>query len=218
MSFPNKSNRNLIGGNSKIYEGANGLDTFLKTVEKDFFASVQVKCKYDNLENRAGLILDLYFNIGMVDCLRHFNQGDWGDDPFSNESRNNITHSLSNALKKLNAQNSHDIDILEMSFHFQETSIVISRLSDRSIPKQIGKILSKIGEHFVYFTKGLTVMPYEIFVPVFEDNLLKSNPSRKQTGYFDYWGLYFDEDLQHNAMIYSLQRRKLQEEDLFLFE
>lgn len=217
MSFPNKPN-NWINGGRKIFEAANGLDTFLKILERDFFASVKVKCKYNNVENRADLILDLYLNFGIVDCLRHFNQGNWGDDSFSKESSENITASLTSALEHLNVQNSHNIDILEMSFHFKETSIVVTRLYHQSIAEQIGKVLYKIGCHFVYFTKGLTEMPYEIFVPVFEDTMFGKAPEQQQSGYFDYWGLYFDEAQQHKAMIYSLEKRKLQEEDLFLFE
>ncbi|MEO2052859.1 MAG: hypothetical protein ABGX00_13965 [Allomuricauda sp.] len=217
MSFPNKPN-NWIKGGGRTFEAANGLDTFLKTLEKEFFASVKVKCKYNNVENRADLILDLYLNFGIVDCLRHFNKGNWSDPTFSKESSENITVALTNAVEYLNAQNSHHIDILEMSFHFKETSIVVSRLYQKSIPEQIGDILYQIGHHFVYFTKGLTEMPYEIFVPVFEDTMFGKAPEQQQSGYFDYWGLYFDEAQQHKAMIYSLEKRKLQEEDLFLFE
>ena len=93
---------------------------------------------------------------------------------------------------------------------------MVSRLYQKSIPEQIGDILYQIGHHFVYFTKGLTEMPYEIFVPVFEDTMFGKAPEQQQSGYFDYWGLYFDEAQQHKAMIYSLEKRKLQEEDLFL--
>lgn len=217
MSFPKKPN-NYISGNERIFEAANGLDTFLKTLEKEFFASVKVKCKYNNVENRADLILDLYLNFGIVDCLRHFNQGNWSDPTFSKDSSENITVAMSGALEQLNAQNSHSIDIQEMSFHFKETSIVVTRLYQQSIPDQIGDILYQIGNHFVYFTKGLTEMPYEIFVPVFEDTMFEKAPEQKQSGYFSFWGLYFDESQQHRAMIYSLEKRKLQEEDLFLFE
>ncbi len=92
-------------------------------------------------------------------------------------------------------------------------------MDDYSIPKQLGPIISRVSQHFVYFTKGLTEMPYEIFVPVFEDTSL-DNPRSKtcQSGYFDYWGLYFENQSQHEAMIYSLNNKKLEKEDLFLFE
>ena len=42
--------------------------------------------------------------------------------------------------------------------------------------------------------------------------------NNKQNSYFDYWGLYFDKELRHQAMIYNLHKKKLEEEDLSLFE
>ncbi|WP_228235804.1 hypothetical protein [Allomuricauda sp. M10] len=218
MSFPRKTNSNRNSG-AKVFEAANGLDDFLKTLEKDFFASAKVQCKFNHAENRADLILDLHLNFGLIDCLRHFNNGDWGGVTFSEESQSTMSSSVEVALKKLNSQNNHSLDILELSLHFAETSIIISRLYEHSIVKQLGPIISGIGQHFVYFTKGLTEMPYEIFVPVFEDTTLE-NPRTKtaQYGYFDYWGLYFENQSQHEAMIYSLNSKKLEKEDLFLFE
>lgn len=219
MSFPRKSNNSYQHSGAKIFEAANGLDDFLKTLEKDFYANAKVQCKYDRAENRADLIIDLYLNFGLMDCLRHFNNGDWGGFTFMEESKVSMSSSITHALKKLNDQNSHAVDISEMSFHLQETSIIISRLYKNSISEQIGNIISEIGRHFVYFTKGLTEMPYEVFVPVFEDNTLNTSESNNnKNSYFDYWGLYFDKELRHQAMIYNLHKKKLEEEDLFLFE
>ncbi len=219
MSFPKKDNFNSRSSGAKVFEAANGLDDFLKTLEKDLFATAKVQCKFNHLENRADLIIDLHLNFGLVDCLRHFNNGDWGGTTFTEESQFNLSSSAVGALEKLNSINNHSIDILELSLHFVETSIVISRLEEYSIPKQLGPIIFHIGQHFVYFTKGLSEMPYEIFVPVFEDTTLE-NPGIKSSknGYFDYWGLYFENQSQHEAMIYSLSNKKLQKEDLFLFE
>lgn len=219
MSFPKKANTNYRNSGAKVFEAANGLDDFLKTLEKDFFATAKVQCKFNNLENRADLIIDLYLNFGLMDCLRHFNNGDWGGMAFSEESQSNMSSSVEKALEKLNSLNSHSLDILELSLHFRETSIIISRLYEQSIPKQLGLIISSIGEHFVYFTKGLTEMPYEIFVPVFEDTTLDHSQTKMgQCGYLDYWGLYFEDQAQHQVMIYSLKSKKLEKEDLFLFE
>ncbi|WP_420602018.1 hypothetical protein [Flagellimonas sp.] len=88
------------------------------------------------------------------------------------------------------------------NFHyiFKDTSLIITRIYDHSIPAQLEDIISKASEHFVYFTKGLTEMPYEIFVPVFEDNTQNTTEiSKNQSTYFDYWGLYFDDEVQHDV-------------------
>jgi len=219
MSFPKKSNNNHHQSGPKIFEAANGLDEFLKTLERHFFARVGLQCKYNNVENRANLIIDLHLNFGLAEFLRHFNNGDWSGTVISKDSQITISSHIERALEKLNAQNSHSLDISEISLHFQETSIIISRLYKNSIPKQLGNIISKIGQHFVYFTKGLTEMPYEIYVPVFEDISLDiTEVQSSQSSYFDYWGLYFDDEQQHQVMIYSLAKKKLYKEDLFLFE
>ena len=107
-----------------------------------------------------------------------------------------------------------------IAFHFKDTSIIVARLSKNSIPDHASKILTAICEHFVYLTKGLTEMPYEIFVPVFEDVSVPENPSEINSpcGYFDYWGLYFDHGPKHEALIYALNKKKFFEDSIFLFE
>jgi hypothetical protein len=180
-----------------------------------------VQCKHDSQKNRTDLIIDLYHNFGIAECLRHFNNGDWGGYNFAEESRSNISKSLSEALKTLNDKSAYPTDILELSLHFKDTSIIVAKLYAHSIPEQASKILTAIGKHFVYFTKGLTEMPYEIFVPIFEDTTIKDHTTiiDTETSYFNYWGLYFDKgEQEHEALIYSLNRKKFYEESIFLFE
>ncbi|MBW8241268.1 hypothetical protein K1F50_00550 [Muricauda oceani] len=220
MSSKNRSNKNHKYTGPKTYEATDGLDDFLRVLEKYFFATAKVKCKHDSIKNRTDLIIDLHHNFGITECLRHFNNGDWGNYNFSDENRSNISNSLSKALDKLNQESSYPTDILELSLHFKDTSMIISRLHRHSIPEHASRILTAVGKHFVYFTKGLTEMPYEIFVPVFEDTSI-SCPTKMnmETSYYNFWGLYFDKgEQEHEALIYSLQQKKFYEENIFLFE
>ena len=219
MSSQRKNTPNFHYSGARIFEAVNGLDEFLKFLEREFFAEAKMKCRFNNADNKAELILDLYFNFGLTESLRHFNEGDWSNNTFPTGSQVRLSSSFTKALKKLNGQNSHNLDIAEASLHYSDTSIVISRTNDFSIPKQLGTILSKISEHFVYFTKGLTEMPYEVFVPVYEgksQNVFE--PNKCQSNYFDYWGLYFEDTIHHKVMIYSLNDKQLYQEDLFLLE
>lgn len=219
MSSSKRSKKSYKYTGPKTYEATDGLDDFLRVLEKYFFATAKVKCKHDSVNNRTDLIIDLYHNFGIAECLRHFNNGDWGGDSFTEESESNISSSLTKALKSLNRESTYPTDILELSLHFKDTSIIISRLYRHSIPKHASEILIAIGKHFVCFTKGLTEMPYEIFVPIFEDTTLQPTKSNMNTGgYFDYWGLYFDNDSGQEALIYSLDKKKFYEESIFLFE
>lgn len=220
MSSSNKPNSNHKNNGPKTYEATDGLDDFLLVLEKYFFATAKVKFKHDSQNNRTDLVIDLYHNFGIGECIRHFNNGDWGNYDFAEESRSNISKSLKKALENLNKKSSYPTDIMELSLHFKDTSIIIAKLYKNGIPEQASKILTAIGKHFIYFTKGLTEMPYEIFVPVFEDTSVPSNTTEMNTkcGYFDYWGLYFDKRQEHEALIYSLHKKKLYDESIFLLE
>ncbi|NVN18420.1 hypothetical protein GUA46_08710 [Muricauda sp. HICW] len=221
MSSPKRSKRGYKYTGPKTYEATDGLDDFLRVLEKYFFATAKVKCKHDSLNNRTDLIIDLYHNFGITECLRHFNNGDWGGNNVTEESHSDISSSLNKALQVLNQKSAYPTDIMELSMHFKDTSIIISRLYRHSIPEHASNILTLVGKHFVYFTKGLTEMPYEVFVPIFEDTSLQGHRSKinVETNYNNYWGLYFDKGNQeHEALIYSLQQKKFYEESIFLFE
>lgn len=217
MSLPRKNNTDHQQSGAKIFEAANGLDEFLKTLEKDFFAEAKIHFNYHKESKKTDLVLDLSFNFGITESLHFFTNGTWGGMTFSDKDQK-VSSSFERAFGELSSKNNFSLDIAETSLHFRDTSIIISRIYDHSVPEQIGNILLKASEHFVYYTKGLTEMPYEIFVPVFEYNSPNTiEPKKEKNNYFDYWGLYF-EDESHQVMLYSLDKKKLYEVDLFLFE
>lgn len=218
MSLPKKTNLNFHQYGPRVFEVAYGLDAFLKVLERDFFAEAKVQCMYHTESKKTDLVLGLDLNFGITESLHHFNKGTWGGMTFSKDNHL-VSNEFKTALEHLNEKNIHCIDIAEISFHFKDTSVIISRLYEHSIPEQLGDILLRISEHFVYLTKGLTQMPYEVFVPVFEDKPQHTKEFlQDHNGYFDYWGLYFESEKQHQVMIYSLEERKLNHEDLFLLE
>lgn len=219
MSSLHENNPNFHFSGAKIFEAVNGVDEFIKILEREFFAEAKIQCRFNSAQNKADLILDLKFNFGLTETLRHFNEGNWGRYSYPTESQVHLSSCFTKALESMNAQNGHTLDIVEASLHYTDTSIVISRTNDFSIPEQIGTILSKISEHFVYFTKGLTEMPYEVFVPVYEGKAHNVfEPNKSQSSYFDFWGLYFEDTIHHKVMIYSLNDKQLCHEDLFLLE
>ena len=216
MSFLENADPNFDG--VKINCLVNGLADFTNTVEKDFFAEVEVQSRYYTETKRTDLVLDIYCNFGITESLHNFNVGNWGGFKFSNEGVE-LESSFHTACEELNRKNNSSIDIAETTLHFKDTSIIISRLHQRSISEQIGNIMSKVSEHFVYFTKGLTQMPYEIFIAVYEEQRLDSfNLETNRDSYFNYWGLYFEDLEQHCVMVYDLNLKKLFKEHLFLFE
>ena len=102
MSSPNKHNNRYRG--PRTYVATDGLDDFLKVLEKYFFATAKVQCKQDSKNNQMDLVIHLHHNFGIAECLRHFNDGDWGGYNFAEECRSNISSSLQKALAMLNRE------------------------------------------------------------------------------------------------------------------
>ncbi|PRX54537.1 hypothetical protein [Flagellimonas meridianipacifica] len=196
----------------------NGLEDFLKVLERDFFAEISAQCRYNIKKQQIDIVLDIHCNFGLTESLHHFNSGNWGGISPQNEGCN-IPSKFDESFQKLCADNNHALDIAELSLHFKDTSVIVNRIHDYSIPEELPGIMSKLSENFVYFTKGLTEMPYEIFVPVFEDTdqgAISAEGHRDQ--YYDFWGLYFDDKLNHDVMIYEVKNRELTNEDFFLLD
>ncbi|MBS9463069.1 hypothetical protein KIM67_11665 [Flagellimonas sp. 389] len=214
MPFQKKAASNFNARRVRTFESVEGLDDFVKVLEKDFFANARVKCQYHADKEKTSLIFDLYCNFGLTETLHNFNNGTWGG--FSVDKKDTaISSSFDTAFNNLSIANNNEIDIAEISLHFRDTSIIIAKIYQYSIPEKLGEIISKVSEHFVHFTKGLTDMPYEIFVPVFEDKMKSTFELDKN--YFDYWGLYFENDKQHDVVIYSLKSKQLLHKEDFFF-
>ncbi len=218
MSVPNKTNPNFLSSAKPHYDIAVGLEDFLKSVERDFFAEAKLLFRFSEKRQKMELVLDICCNFGLTVGLHHFNNENWGGFIWD-EQDNPTESSFVEAFGDLNRKNGGTLELVEVSLNFLDTSIIITQLHDQSIPERLGEIVTKISEHFVYFTKGLTAMPYEIFVPVFEDTLPEPpGVEKEQTGYFDFWGLYFEESAPHKVMVYCLKNKKFCKEDLFLLE
>ncbi|MEC8832782.1 MAG: hypothetical protein VX772_10515, partial [Bacteroidota bacterium] len=101
MSFSNNYNGNNNQSGPKIFEGTEGLDEFIKNLERYFFATAKLSCKQDVVHNQLDLIVELHFNFSISDCLRHFNNGDWGSYSISQESSINMSTTMCRALKRL---------------------------------------------------------------------------------------------------------------------
>lgn len=216
MSYQKRSNPNFPLDGIQTFVTADGLEEFMKMLEKEFFAEVDVKCRYHTGKGKTELVLNLHCNFGLTESLHHFNNGNWGGFACNAEDQN-VASPFDAAFEALSQKN-NNIDIAELSLHFRDTSIVITNIGDYSIPEQLGNIIHKLSEHFVFFTKGLTEMPYEIFVPVFEENAQISPDQKTEHSYFDHWGLYFEEDLEHNIMVYTLKTKRLSKEEFFLLD
>jgi len=200
-------------GEKPIFEG---MKEFVRRVERDFFAQVVVGYCSSCPEHGSELRLDIFCNFGLTESLHHFNRGDWGEIHDNDDKVS--PSSFQEAFKELINQTSTRLDIAELSLHFKDTTIIITKIYEFSIPEQLTRIISVLSEHFVHITKGMTEMPYEIFIPIFEDKGQFSRALHEPIGYFDFWVLYFEEGEEHHDLIYCLRDKTLHQEKLFLLD
>ena len=151
-------------GEKPIFEG---MKQFVRRVERDFFAQVVVGYCSSCPEHETELRIDVFCNYGLTESLHHFNRGDWGGMRDNDESI--TSSSFQKAFQQLKQQTPARIDVAELSLHFKDTTIIITKIYEFSIPEQLTRIISVLSEHFVHITKGMTEMPNEIFIPIFED-------------------------------------------------
>ncbi|TLP81304.1 hypothetical protein [Maribacter sp. ACAM166] len=175
-----------------------GIDEFLNALEYHYFSTLTLKSKGYTLDS-FNLVLEIHCNSDLMELFNHFYTGRWGNNGY-NESP------LQHCLEIINLKNKYSIDIEELTISLHDTSIVIKRIYNKSIPTQFNNILKQIACNFVFLTRGLTQKPYEIFVPIFEDNLdieydqIYIAPK----SYSEYWGIYLDKD--DEASIYDVNR------------
>ena len=190
------------------------LESFRKTLEKNFFSDVRIT-NFIVSTTSAQLALELKCNLSLIEMLFHFNKGSWGN--FSQDNSMFI-----NSLTRLQSDNDVQLDIEEFTLFLNDTTIVINKIYNKSIPTQLQSIFSKIGEHYVHFSKGLTETPYEIYIPVFEEcthanDVLIENieaGNQMEQDYYKYWGLYCDSE--EDAVIYDLRNNRIELGDLFM--
>ncbi|APQ19139.1 hypothetical protein [Maribacter hydrothermalis] len=191
-----------------------GIDYFLKSLEYHYFSAVKLKsktCTSDSIH----LVLEMTCNLDLLELFSHFSTDRWGNN-IKNDSP------LEYCLNILDANNDYNIDIEELTISLNDTSIVIKRIYNKSIPTQLNEIIKQIACNYVFLTRGLTQKPYEIFVPIYEDNIEDCELDRHSieltpNSYFEYWGIYLDKD--DEASIYHVNRNTYVSGDLeFLTE
>ncbi|MDX1363592.1 hypothetical protein [Arenibacter latericius] len=188
-----------------------GLDIFKRRLEKDFYAEVSIT-NYGTNDNTANLSIQITCNLSLSETL-FFLQNPIAHPCTTKHINWKKTAPFTKAYSDLLKKNTSIIDIGELSVIFTDTTIFISKIYYQSIPQQLEEIATTLCQHHIYYTKGLSEIPYEIFIPVFEvDNLRPDTcpihhplieKNRAEEDYFTYWGVY--NEFCIDAKIYSLQ-------------
>ena len=192
-----------------------GLDALKRTLERDFFAEATIAV-HPCSATKVDLVIHLDCNFGLTESLFHLNNGNWGN--FQNSISGDVrTSSFHGGLMALENENDVVFDIKELSIHLRDTSIIITRLPNFEIKDSLEGILDAISASFVHFTKGLSKMPYEIFVPVYEETENSFSHSEKKHNkrpdYLEFWGLYFEDEA--DSSIYDVKNKTIIEQSSF---
>ena len=210
MSLKSENYGNNLPSRSIRSATFNGISGFIDNLEKHFFSHISV---WTNtiIDNQAKLIIEIECNLSLIDMIIHSYKGTWG-------TFNQIKYSLSEELVQLEEYNGISFDVDEFTINLKDTSIIIDKLYDQSIADQLNGILNNLEKHFLQLTKGNVEVPYEIFVAVFEDEIMatkNSNVKNKGTqDYSSYWALYFESE--KDAVIYDLKNATFIYEDLHM--
>ena len=205
-------------------EDIRGLSLFKKRLEQLFFSDVVIRNSNGNKES-AKLNIEVSCNFNLWEGMSSLKSGIWAqfrkpsDEIFA-------TSEFYNLVIQLQKQNDFPIEVEEFSIIFDNCNIIINKIHEFSIPEQLDLILTKIAEHYPVVTKDMREVPYEIFIPVFEEvpyldpfseSLTPGLVKDKNTmiDYFSYWGLYFYSD--EDATIYNLEKEAMVDGELNMF-
>lgn len=190
----------LVGFNKNVQ--IIGLDAFAKGLEKHFFSKVTVR-NLSLVSDQINLVIELTCNFDFVEGLAYLKKGIWGS--FSSKK-----NSFACQLQQLKDGNDIKIEIDEFSILLKDTSLIINSIYSQSIPEQLEQILNKMESSCDHITRGQSEIPFEIYVPVFEENNLNNaclntiEPESKQD-FFSFWGVYFYSD--DDATVYDLKNK-----------
>ncbi|QLG43822.1 hypothetical protein [Costertonia aggregata] len=193
-----------------------GLPNFIKSLEKHLFSNVVVRSVPKN-DDVVHLVIEAHCNFELSETVAHINNGIWGN---TFDLKN--TSFFLKALTDLRSKNIQSIDIDEFTILLEDTSLIINKIYEQSIPDQLENILQELANNYIYLTKGETEVPFEIYVPVFEENIIESDATlikietdtNKKVDYFSFWGLYFYS--QEDAVIYDLANKSIVYADLYM--
>ena len=187
-----------------------GLELFRKGLEKDFYADVTIY-NYSSDGEGTNLSVEFNCNFSLSEALYYLN------NPIPNNARSKTrekTGLFLRAYAKLKNTNSIPLDISELTIVLMDTSILISKIYQQSISDQLENIAAALLNHNIYYTKGLTETPFEIYIPVFEEDTLARSThlenivtnDNTNCDYFIFWGVYYDHTGE--AAIYDLNSKK----------
>ncbi len=201
-----------VGRTEKV--DLDGVATFKKEIEKYFFAEAIVR-KNNSESSKTELILELRCNFSLADAISFFKK------ELFTEPKSGIAD-LPRFISHLQKKNKSPIDISEFSMIMTDTTFVVQKIYKKSILEHWNNILHQLIDQYDTMVNSLNEIPYEIFVPVFNENRLRTNTKSSfnkyalvsAKDYFNYWGLYFESE--PDGIVYDVRTSSLVFNELYI--
>ncbi len=146
-----------------------GIDEFRAELAQDYISVI-----HGRPAGRGGglheLVVEFVSKLTLVDVAKFLMEG-IAFDLIKSGTKAFILRPFIAAYKKLRGRNQgkQTIDIAELRFIFQDSFLVIYKVSEDSIFLSLENILKTFGEHSPALTLKSGERPFEIHIPVFED-------------------------------------------------
>ena len=197
-----------------------GLEKFIADLEREYFSKVIVRNCTPFIQDN-NLIIELDCPLKLTELVHQIKNGCCGFNTCDHSTGERFS-ALENAHKELSLKNDSEIEIEEFSIFLSDCSLIIKKIYHQSIVEQLVNIFDALSEHLDHLTNKFTEVPFEIYVPVFEEDLFENDTKianveqnkNERKDYFSYWGLYFDSDLE--AAIYELPKKRIISGDLYM--
>lgn len=197
-----------------------GLGKFIADLEREYFSRVTVRNFAPDI-NHNNLVIELDCPLKLAELVHQIKTGCCAFNTLNENTRERVS-SLEKAHFELTLKNDSEIEIEEFSIFLADCSIIIKKIYPQSIVEQLMDIFEAFSEHLELLTKELTEVPFEIYVPVFEEDLIENDikianveqNNNERNDYFSYWGLYFEGD--DDAFIYELPKKRIISGDLYM--
>lgn len=194
-----------------------GLSLFKRRVEQLFFSDVIIR-NSDITGKKANLIIEITCNFTLTQGLSNLKTGIWAQLRQSANYPSSYSEFFKLVLQ-LQEKNSFPIEVEEFSLLFNDCNIFIDKLYKHSIPEQLDIILYKLADYYSELTKGMRQVPYEIFIPVIEEDVHNNTDvtetlvpkvktdSYDASDYYNFWAMYFEN--HEDAFMFSLIKRTI---------
>ncbi|MGI9545622.1 MAG: hypothetical protein ACR2MM_00175, partial [Flavobacteriaceae bacterium] len=121
----------------------------------------------------VNLVIEMDCPIDLLEMSASLKEGNWARtqiDPFTGSS----ISPLDTALFELQLLNDALLDVEEFAIFLEDCSIIIKKIYKHSIQEQLVDIFNVFSDHLGVLTRNFKEVPYEIYIPVFEEDLLEN--------------------------------------------